>query len=584
MLRELRVRDFTIVDDLTVSFSSGLNVLTGETGAGKSIIVDAIGLILGDKASQELIRTGKGEARIEASFDQADLPLLSELSIETDEGIIIRRTVSSQGKGRAYINDSPVSLQTLSRIGKSLVHIHGQHEYQDLLRRETHFFFVDAFGGLEQDLAFLRSLFREVAALRDDLESLKARMREREQRMDFLSFQVREITAAALRDDEKEELESERSILLNLSRLREATETAYDLLYGSESSCLDNLSKALSRIKEMAQIDHDAGEVLEAVEAVLPQVEEAASGLRRFRDKYETEPGRIDEVEERLELIRGLEKKYGGSISEVIAYRQKAEEELKGLELVGEQMADAESALAAKERALMGRAELISEKRRAAADEMALLIMGELRELGFQKAVFSIEIKRRETVSADGIDELEFLFSANPGEPPRPLVKVASGGELSRIMLALKCVSLKGQGSRVKGQEDEEQGHEESEVLTGPRIPDPGPFSLAPSTLVFDEVDAGIGGVAASSVGKRLKEISGHYQVFCITHLPQIASLADRHLKVEKGLDRERVQVSVSALEGEERMKELARMLSGRVTEASLIHARELLELTKEGI
>ncbi|NTU42239.1 MAG: hypothetical protein HGA78_04145 [Nitrospirales bacterium] len=295
-------------------------------------------------------------------------------------------------------------------------------------------------------------------------------------------------------------------------------------------------------------------------------------------------------MEERLELIRRLEKKYGGSVEEILDYGERAASELMGLQQIEERMSLGEAGLAGKEADLLKEAEAISEKRGSVAAEMEGLITGELRELGFQKAVFLISLKRASSVGPEGLDDAEFLFSANPGEPPRPLVKVASGGELSRIMLAMKCVNMKGPGSRVQGPKDNRQWPrdkgkgegQESDLLTGPLPLDPGPFSLSPVTLIFDEVDAGIGGVTAGQVGRRLKQISGLYQVLCITHLPQIASLADNHMKVEKGLVKERAQVFVDRLTAEDRMEELARMLSGRVTEASLNHARELLELTKK--
>ncbi|MDI6801029.1 MAG: DNA repair protein RecN [Thermodesulfovibrionales bacterium] len=556
MLRELRIKNFTIIDDLSISFELGFNVLTGETGAGKSIIVDALGLLLGDKASQDMIKAGAKEAQLEVCFDDIGHQQLVELSIENEEGIVIRRCIAPQGKGRAFINDVTVGLQTLSNIGNGIVNIHGQHEHQDLLRKESHLLFLDAFGGLTEYATNLQILHQEVTSLRNNLAEMKNRVRERAQRVEFLRFQIEEIDSASLKIGEKESIEGERSILLNLSKLKEASETAYDMLYESEGSCLEQLSKVAMQIRGMAQIDQSIKGLLEMLDSAIPQIEDVAILLRKTRDKYDMEPKRLEELEDRIELIRRLEKKYGEGIEGILKYRNNAEEELKGLEHIEERQEALDNELTLNEDRLLKMAEELSGKRQSTVKNLEGMIRNELRELGFQKADFKAAIKRRETITANGVDEVEFLFSANPGEPPKPLIKVASGGELSRIMLALKCIEI-----------------QKTEKL---QTPNP-----KPRTLIFDEVDAGIGGITAQHVGKRLKDISKNYQVLCITHLPQIAALADHHLRVEKVMVKDSVKVKIEPLKGKERKEELARMLSGRVTDVSLRHAEELLGLTK---
>lgn len=552
MLRELKIKNFTIIDDLSINFETGLNVLTGETGAGKSIIVDAIGLILGDKASPDIIKIGCKESSIEAYFDNKNHSFLKALDIESDDGVMIRRNISAQGKGRAYINDTSVSLQTLACIGEGLIDIHGQHEHQGLLKKDNHLLFLDSFAGLTEDAASLQALYNEVISLRNKVNELKERIRERNQRIEFLRFQINEIESANLKNGEREAIEEEMKILLNLSRLKESSETAYSLIYDSEGSCLEQMSNAASRIRDMLNFDPDAKELLDIVESTIPQIEDAALLLRKFKDKYDIDPQRLTELDERLDLIKRLEKKYGKGVDEILKYRDKAEEEMKGLEYADEQQEALEAELNTKDNELRTMAEGLSQKREVTAKKMEKMVVSELHELGFQKADFKVDIKKRDAVTARGIDEVEFLFSANPGEPAKPLIKVASGGELSRIMLALKCIEInEAIGNRLKA--------------NGER------------TLIFDEVDAGIGGITAQHVGKRLKAISNNYQVLCITHLPQIAAMADNHLKVEKVMGKDAVKVSIEPLTGSKRQDEIARMLSGKITDVSLKHAKELL-------
>ena len=562
MLRELRIKDFTIIDDLTVVFEPGLNVLSGETGAGKSIIVDALGVLLGDKASQDLIRTGAAESRIEASFDSADLAALKDLDISGSDGIILRR-ILGRGKSRAYVNDSPVSIQAIASVGSELVDIHGQHEHQSLLKKESHLSFVDAFGGLNEDAEALQAFYSDIAGLRNRVREIKEKAREREQRSEFLRFQIGEIEEAALKENEKHRLDEEKSILTNASRLRESAETAYDLLYGAEGSVIERISKAAALLKEMSRIDNRTEESASVVESAASLIEDASHSIRNLKETYDVDPARLTEVDDRIETIRKLERKYGDGVEGILNYLAGAREELRGLDHSEEERDTAEHDLAEKEARLTSMAEQLSGKRGVAAKQMARLILQELRELGFQKAEFRIDFRRKTAIGPSGMDDVEFLFSANPGEPPRPLVKVASGGELSRIMLGMKCLEI--------GRHDSLRKPKTAEGST-PIV----------RTLIFDEVDAGIGGVTAQHVGNRLHALSANYQILCITHLPQIAARAVSHIRVDKQLSDKEATVTIEVLADESRREELARMLGGRVTDRSLQHAEEMLEIDKE--
>jgi DNA repair protein RecN (Recombination protein N) len=554
MLRELNIKNLAIIDDLTVRFETGFNVLSGETGAGKSIVVDALGLALGDRAQSDMIKAGEKEASVQAYFEIADAGTLPETGIDMTEGAVLRRVISHTGKSRAYINDVMVTLQTLSDIGKALVDIHSQHEHQSLLLPEKQRMIIDYYGGHHRELAQVRELFTAAQSLGKEFHDLVSRVRERAHRIDLLRFQVSEIDSAALKPEEQQSLEEERKILLNLSRLKEAAETAYALLYEADGACTESLEKAISRLRDMEAVDQSISDVLNLAESALPLLKDAAIGLRNYREKYNLDPVRIDEVQGRLDLIRRLEKKYGNSIEGILAYRESAAGELAELELSDERLQSLEEQYRNKLGALRDAAQTLSGKREKTARKAEMLVGKNLRELAFTNARFRIDVIREtdETgeyrIGPGGMDRVEFLFSANSGEPLKPLAKIASGGELSRVMLSLKNILA-------------EVDH----------VP----------VLIFDEVDAGIGGKTAEVVGRKLLGISENHQLLCITHLPQIASLATHHLRIEKIQGRDRVRVTVHELRGAERQDEIARMLSGTITEISRRHAEELLERAK---
>jgi len=543
MLMQLRIRDFAIIDTLAIRFEPGFNVLTGETGAGKSIIVDALSLTLGARAQTDAIRTGKNETTVEAYFDVPAGPHLERLGIPSENGVILRRNLSSGGKSRAYVNDTMVNVQTLLEIGRSLVDIHGQHEHQSLLFTDNQRTMLDAYGKLLDERTELEGMFHEVQSLKHELSTLTSNIREKEQRLDLLKFQISEIDAASLKAGEKEALTEERAILANFAKLKELADSAYLLLYSGEGSSSEKLSAAVAMIKEISRIDHGVAETLDLLESALPLVEDATVSLRRHKDRYDGDPQRLESIEERLDLIKRLEKKYGEGIEGILKHRDGAAEELERLTLSDERVRELENELAGKDKRLNDLASRLSVKRKEVAKKIAYSVKGVLGELAMEKADFAVGIKPA-PLSSTGMDGVEFLFTANKGEPPKPLSRVASGGELSRIMLALKGT-----------------------LAEVDRIP----------VLIFDEVDAGIGGRTAESVGRRLKNLAKRHQVLCITHLPQIAAMADHHIMIEKGERKEGVYVKLKKLSPKEREEEIARMLSGKVTDISLRHARELL-------
>ncbi|MDP2157617.1 MAG: AAA family ATPase, partial [Nitrospirota bacterium] len=331
MLKELNIRNLAIIDDLTVRFEKGLNVLTGETGAGKSIIVDALGLALGDRAQNDLIKAGEKEATVQAYFELEDITAFPEIGIDVSEGILLRRVISSSGKSRAYINDSMVTLQTLSEVSKALVDIHSQHEHQSLLTADKQRLILDSYGDHAHETEHVRELYAGVQSLREEFNALSERIKERAHRIDLLSFQINEIESAGLRPEEKQTLEEERRILSNLSRLKELTETSYALLYEADGACTENLAKVLSKLRDMQAVDPSITDTLSLVESAMPLLEDASIALRVFKDKYNLDPGRIDEVQDRLEQIKRLQRKYGESIEVILDYRKTASEELESL-------------------------------------------------------------------------------------------------------------------------------------------------------------------------------------------------------------------------------------------------------------
>lgn len=547
MLKEISIKNFAIVNDLTLGFHSGLNVVTGETGAGKSIIVNAIELLVGGRASTDFVGTAAEEAHIVGIFDLDNTDILKKMDVPVDEYLIVRRVISRSGRSRVYLNDSPITLNKLIEIFQTIVDIHGQHEHQGLLNTSSQRRVLDEFGNLQELSDEVNQLFNRYRKLQEEIETIKARTRERAHRIDLLNFQIQEIDDAALASEEKDELTKERSILMNLSKLRELTEGSVHLLREGDRAVLDLLGEVSRNMEEISRHDSSAEEIKRLLQEAEALVEEAFYLLRDFRERYDIDPRRIDFVEKRLALIERLEGKYGEGIETILRYRDEAAKELEELTGIEESLEGLEKEMKLLHEELNEKADMLSARRRETAKVIEERMKELLRELAFQHPLFKVEIKDI-PLSSSGKDYVEFLFSANPGQPPRPLNRVASGGELSRVMLALKSI-----------------------FTDVDRVP----------VVIFDEIDAGVGGKTADSVGRRIKSLSRGHQVICITHLPQIAARADHHISISKRTDGASTAVVVRVLDNKERVEELARMLSGSVTRASLEHAEELIK-TKE--
>jgi DNA repair protein RecN (Recombination protein N) len=564
VLRELRIKNLAIFDAVTIPFAPGLNVLTGETGAGKSIMIDALTLLLGERAQPaETIRTGAENATLEAVFalpKKSPVPALLEAhGFAPDEGgLIVRRELVRSGRGRVFLNDSNATLAVAEKLGELLLEVHGQHEAQALLRPSRHLDLLDAFGGLFILRDKLSQRWEEWRSTSDELTGLMLTGRDKSERLDRYRSEVAEIDAARLRPGEEDELRDERKRLQNAERLAEGATVAYQNLYDDPAASATRLGQAIGSLRELAKVDPSLQATVEALDVAAVQLDEAVRGLRTYRDGIVFDPPRLDEIERRLDEIGRLKRRYGDSVEAVLAARQQMAADVEKLSQGDEQGRQLAERLEKLKAELATRAADLSSRREQAAARLENLVTAELSELGIDKAVFKVRFTREPAGEGEipvgpegwrlgfrGADQVEFLFSPNPGEDPRPLSRIASGGELSRTMLALKVI-----------------------LAATDAVP----------ILVFDEVDAGIGGKTADTVGRKLRQVARTRQVLCITHLPQIACYADQHLHVDKKVDGERTVTSVAVLGKEERVREIARMLGGEsVTDTSLQHALELI-------
>jgi DNA repair protein RecN (Recombination protein N) len=556
MLRELTIQNVAIIDGVTVSFVPGLNVLTGETGAGKSILIDALLLVLGARGSDDLLRSGADEALVEAAFDLtgdsrvADLLHEEGIAVESGEFLLLRRHLFRDGKSKAYANGRLTSAATLRSLAQELVDIHGQHPSQPLLDPRRHREVLDAYAGVSEDARTYRQTYGRWQDLRREREALLLAERERAQRQDLLEFQRREIESARLEPDEEDALLAERAILANHERLFSAVGEAYAALEESEEAILARLRAATVRVQEAADIDQSLHDALEALATADLHLHEAARGLRDYRARIEFDPERLEAIEARLHEIGKLKRKYGAGVREVLEHLEGVRGDLRRLEQSAARCSDLDQALAEVEQDLAARAERLSLGRQRAARKLQEAILTELSELGMTKAAFQVQVARGALGEAEfgphGIDEVEFLISPNPGESLKSLHRIASGGELSRVMLAIRTI-----------------------LATADRTP----------TLIFDEVDAGIGGSMGETVGRKLLLVSRQHQVLCVTHLPQIACHADQHVVVSKRAHRDRTETAVQALDDPQRPQELARMLGGPGRSGTgLQHAIEMLD------
>ena len=564
MLVELVVENYAVIERVRVRFHDGLNLLTGETGSGKSMVVDALGLLFGGRASPEMIRTGEERARISGIFELPDdarlRALLEQAGIEfEDHELIVEREILAGGKSRAFAGSRPVTATLLRDLAPLLGDIHGQHDQQRLYDAGAQLEMLDAFARHPELLAEVADLYRRWRACASELEALDRREQENLRLADLWSFQRREIDAAHLKPGEDAALESERRVQQNVARLQELATAAYESLYDSEGSADARLRQATRRLEELSRIDPALDESRAALQPAEIAIQEASFALREYLGRLEADPGRLEEIEARLATIEKLKRKYGAAIDRILAFLDDVQAKLSAVENAGELRAALE-----KERALLAAsyqevAQRLSAGRSDAARNLEKQVESELALLAMERTTFRVRIET-DTWSDTGTDRVGFLVSPNVGEEPRPLDKVASGGEISRIALALKtCVGGTGRARR------------------GARPTGAGPG--APRTLVFDEVDSGIGGAAAETVGRRLKQLAGSNQVLCVTHLPQIAAFADHHYAVEKREIKGRAAVEIEELSGEARTREIGRMLSGQqVTPEALKHAERLIQ------
>ena len=566
MLKNLLIKNYALIEEISVEFSSGLTIITGETGAGKSILIDALGLLLGERASTEMIRTGAEKAIVEGLFTIKGNVLVEEIlrANENDaaDELIVRREVTSKGQSRCFVNDSPVSVSLLKEIGDALVDLHGQHEHQSLLHPETHIEFLDSFGGYDKEIDSYHRSYRSLA----EMTSKKRELQEQEQQLkakkSLYEFQIKEIDVVNPQSGEEEHLESELKILENTEKLSELTNSIHHLLYESENSVRDSLVKARKMVEQLAEIDQSFAESVDDARSAEVIVDELSKQVQSYASRIEFNPERLEEIRERLGALSMLKKKYGGTIDLLIEFRKKIGAEFTFAENFEGEIAKLDKEIESLRKDSGEKANVITAKRKESSKKLEKAILTSIAELGIPKAQFVTTILQRKAeptaniltvkigtqlfeATASGVDQVEFFISTNVGEDPKPLVKVASGGEVSRIMLALK-----------------------SALASSDKTP----------LLIFDEIDTGVSGRIGQSVGLSLKKLSVHHQVVAITHLPQIAGLADAHFAVEKTEANKKTTTQLRKLSTDERVREVAKLMSGtEITEAGLKSARELM-------
>jgi len=567
MLRELSIKNFAVIDQVALDLGPGLNVLTGETGAGKTIILNALGLLLGGRTSSDIIRHGEEEATVEALFESLPQALqlrLGESGYGDEDELVIKRIVSRSGKNRIYLNGSLCPLTLLAEIGSHLIRIYGQHEHHSLLRSESHLALLDAHGALEDKAEEMKKRYHSFRTAWDQLREAREKLERARREEDLLRAQSEEISRASLRIGEEEELLARKEILIHAEKLHQGCKEGEEILYEGEDAVVGRLGRVLARLKELAGIDNTLNNPVELINSSMAQLEEATSALRHYTDRVEFDSQALEQLEDRLAEINRLKRKYSGSVEDILKIRERVEQDLAALDRGGEEIGALEQALEKTRRSAWEEAEALSNERSRVSRKIKKELEIEVESLGMPKTVFDARFLREEGIQDDppflidgrniteeGIDQIEFYFSPNPGEPVKPLAKVASGGELSRVMLAIKSL-----------------------VLTRGDIP----------TLLFDEVDAGIGGSVAEMVGNKLKNVADSHQVICVTHLPQIAALANFHYVVEKEIAKGRTFTKVKKLSDRDRVSEVARMLGGiKVTDQAKRHAAEMIKIHQSG-
>jgi len=555
MLRFLSIKRLAVIDAVEVEFDPGLNVLTGETGAGKSILVEAVGLLLGGRASADLVRTGEEMATVEAIF---------ETGVEETH---VRREISAQGRSRAFINGSLATAADLKERAAGLIELHGQHEHHTLLDPSTHLQVLDEFAQLTPLAATVEAAFREMRASTEELTRLRKTVADRDARQELASFQLGELDKADVQATEDEKLTSTRQVLVSAERVERLCSESYASLYENDGAILAGLGGVWRRVADLAALDPQFQPYIDARDGIKSQLEDLALFLRRYAEGIEASPARLQQIEERLALLERLKRKYGPTLADVIARREALRNELADLDQGDERLAELGRRHEKLRDAYLGAATQLSDARQQAAWDLPRAIQAVLADLAMDRTAFEVRfapVLTEEAWTAQGVDQLEFYVSPNPGEELRPLARILSGGELSRIMLAIKTLTA-----------TTRHGFKE----TADRPPSEG----APG-LIFDEVDAGIGGRVADVVGRKLRTLGSAFQVLCITHLPQIAAYADTHFEIEKRVEGGRTRTTVKRLNDSARVEELSRMLGGAaVTEAVRASAREMLKRRHDG-
>ncbi|MGA2434138.1 MAG: DNA repair protein RecN [Bryobacteraceae bacterium] len=561
MLLELVIENFAVIERVRARFHPGFNLLTGETGSGKSMIVDALALLFGGRASQDSVRTGAARARIsglfEAPVNRAFQELLDAAGVGIEDGeLLLEREISSEGKSRAFAGSRPITAALLRDLAPHLGDIHGQHDQQMLFSGAAQLEMLDAFAGTGETVAEAGRIYADWRAATNELEELVRTEQEKARLLDLWNFQRKEIEGSALKPGEDAELEQERRVLQNSARLEEAANTAYAALYDAPESAVAQLRLAAKRLDELCRIDPRLDPARESVSQSVIAVEEASYAVRDYLSHLEADPARLDAIESRLAGIEKLKRKYGAAIDEILAFLDGVRKQIEGVETAGERKTALERSAGELAAAYEKTARALTGRRTEAARKLEKRVEAELASLAMERTKFQVKIEPA-AWSATGADAIRFLVSPNLGEEPRPIEKVASGGEISRIALALKtCIA----------------------ASAGKRVDD-----AAPRTLVFDEVDAGIGGRAAETVGRRLKQLAAAYQVLCVTHLPQIAGFGDHHYYVEKRESGGRTAAVIEELSAKDRTREIGRMLSGeRLTPEALKQAEQLLKIGAE--
>ena len=562
MLVELRLENYAVIDNLVVEFAAGLNLLTGETGAGKSILIDALTLLLGEKASTDVIRTGADRAVVSAVFEietgaaKIAARILEENGLDAEnESIILRRELSAAGKGRVFINNQPATVSVLKLLGPLLATVHAQNETLAAFDGPARLALLDAYACSQ--LVPVTEAFQHWKAIRDRIRELEHDEQDRLRLLDLWTYQRKEIEDARLQPGEDEKLENQKHVLANAEKIYNAAMNAFDLLYQGDASTAASLRSARKQVEELARYEPKFRDALAALEAALISVEDVGAQVRDYAGGIEASPEHLAEIEDRLALLDRLKRKYGPTLEDTIRFAADVARKLSEMENKDEVLRQLRADLAKAGEAYVAEARALSKRRYEAARKLEKQVEAAINDLAM-KVTFKIEVNGSDEEAnwtASGFDHVLYLIATNPGEPLRRLEDIASGGELSRVMLALKAsVEASAQGGRKKG---------------------PG----VPRTLVFDEIDTGIGGRAAEAVGKKLKELARTSQVLCVTHLPQIATFADHHYLIEKRVSGGRTRTSVRHITGDERTEEVARMLSGaKVTESSLKHAEQMLK------